>query len=66
MKKGEMYENLNLNDLRRTLSIKALNKKGTVESAAKAMGISSRQLHRYILKFGIRKQKNEYIFINNT
>lgn len=62
-----MDEILNLEYHRQRLVLKALNKAGSAEKAAKLLGITSRTVKRYLRQYSIRRcpETKNYEFINN-
>ena len=60
-----MEENLNLEQLRKDLVIKALNRERSYEAAAKVLGISRRTVARDIKVYNIQKLDGQFQAIDN-
>lgn len=57
-------EILNIEYHTKRLFIKALNKYPTMDQAAAALGVSTRQVNRWKIEFGVIKTQ-QYIFLND-
>jgi DNA-binding NtrC family response regulator len=61
-----MTEILNIDYHRRRLVLKALNTLPTKSRARKELGISERQLYRYIQEYGIKKDRKGRYYIDSS